>query len=200
MINRSSDARITVALLACALSFAAGGCARKSVHAAAPVATAPVSAEAGRPMNTAPDTDASPPSETVEAPPALPAPSAPPPAPVTIPAPRPAAPRRQAGEQPPAEAQTEQATHAPAPQISPQLSPTDQASYKSKTGEDTSVAEKNLQETSGKQLNAAQQDLVGKIRSFLSQSHEASKGGDWARAQNLAQKARLLSVELINSF
>jgi hypothetical protein len=49
-------------------------------------------------------------------------------------------------------------------------------------------------------LNAAQQDLVGKIRSFLSQSRDASKDGDWSRAQNLAQKARLLSDELINSF
>ena len=66
--------------------------------------------------------------------------------------------------------------------------------------EDTAVAEKNLQQTSGKQLNAAQQDLVGKIRSFLSQSRDASKDGDWVRAQNLAQKARLLSDELIDSF
>jgi len=48
-------------------------------------------------------------------------------------------------------------------------------------------------------LNAAQQDLVGKIRSFADQSRDASKAGDWARAQNLAQKARLLSVELLNS-
>jgi type IV secretory pathway VirB10-like protein len=199
MTTRLSDARGTVILLACVLSFAAGGCAKKTVHAAAP-ATAPASAEAGRPMNIAPDTDASPPAETVAAPPTLPAPSTPPPAPVTIPAPRPAAPRRPAGDQPAAESQSEPATHAPAPQISPQLSPTDQASYARKIEEDTSVAEKNLQETSGKQLNAAQQDLVGKIRSFLSQSREASKDGDWARAQNLAQKARLLSNELINSF
>ena len=51
----------------------------------------------------------------------------------------------------------------------------------------------------GKALSAAQQDLAEKIRSFLAQSRDASKGGDWARAQNLSQKARLLSVELINS-
>jgi hypothetical protein len=48
-------------------------------------------------------------------------------------------------------------------------------------------------------LSAAQQDLVEKIRSFVSQSRDASKSGDWARAQNLAQKARLLSIELLNS-
>ena len=62
------------------------------------------------------------------------------------------------------------------------------------------MARKNLQAARGKQLNAAQQDLVDKIGSFLAQSLDASKGGDWSRAQNLAQKARLLSVELVNSF
>jgi hypothetical protein len=199
MPSRAIETRTFLALLACGFSISAGGCGPKNVHAAAPVAAAPAPAEE-RPMNIAPDTDASPPSETVAAPPALPAAPAPSPAAVTIPTPKPAAPRRQSGEQQPAEAESEQAAHPPAPQISPQLSPSDQASYERKTGEDTSVAEKNLQEIGGKQLNAAQQDLVGKIRSFLSQSRDASKGGDWARAQNLAQKARLLSAELINSF
>jgi len=137
--------------------------------------------------------------EPVAAPPALPISPAPPPASVTIPPPKPAAPRRQAEDQP-ADTESEQPAHPPAPQISPQLSPGDQAAYQRKTGDDTAAAEKNLQETSGKQLNAAQQDLVGKIRSFLSQSRDASKDGDWSRAQNLAQKARLLSDELINSF
>jgi hypothetical protein len=149
-------------------------------------------------MNTAPDTDASPPTEVVEAPPALPTSAAPPPAPVTIPPPKPAAPRRPAGDQPDTEA--EQPAHPAAPQISPQLSPSDQATYQRKTVDDTTVAEKNLQETSGKQLNAAQLDLVGKIRSFLLQSRDAIKDGDWVRAQNLAQKARLLSGELVQSF
>jgi hypothetical protein len=188
---------MAVALLTCVISFAAGGCARKTVHAAAPAVSAPQPAEA-RPMNTAPDTDASPPAEAVAAPPALPTNAAPPPAPVTIPTPKPATPRRPADQ--PADTGSEQPAHPPAPQISPELSPTDQAAYQRKTGDDTAAAEKNLQETSGKQLNAAQQDLVGKIRSFLSQSRDASRDGDWVRAQNLAQKARLLSDELINSF
>jgi hypothetical protein len=151
-------------------------------------------------MNTAPDTDASPPAETVTPPLAVPVAAATPP-PVSIPAAKPVAPRRPVTGQAPAEAEAEAEApaHPPAPQISPQLSPSDQASYERKTSDDTSLAEKNLQETNGKQLNAAQQDLVGKIRSFLSQSREASKGGDWAQAQNLAQKARLLSDELVNS-
>jgi outer membrane biosynthesis protein TonB len=198
MPKRPTDARLALALLTCAISFAAAGCAHKSVHAAAPVTAAPAPAAAERPMNTAPDTDASPPAEAVAAPPALPTSAAPPPAPVTIPPPKPAAPRRPADQ--PAESESEQPAHPPAPQISPQLSPSDQATYQRKTVEDTAAAEKNLEETSGKQLNAAQQDLVGKIRSFISQSRDAIKDGDWARAQNLAQKARLLSDELIDSF
>lgn len=196
MLKRPSDARMAIALLTCAISLAVAGCEKKTVHAAAPAAT-PKPAEA-RPMNIAPDTDASPPTEAVAAPPALTTSPAPPPAQVTIPPPKPAAPKRPSDQ--PAENESEQPAHPPAPQISPQLSPSDQATYQRKTVDDTTTAEKNLQETSGKQLNAAQLDLVGKIRSFLSQSRDASKDGDWARAQNLAQKARLLSDELINSF
>jgi hypothetical protein len=90
-------------------------------------------------------------------------------------------------------------TRPPAPQISPEISLNDQATYSHKTEEDIAVAQKNLNQAADKQLSAAQNDLVEKIRSFLSQSHEASKAGDWARAQNLAQKARLLSVELVGS-
>ncbi len=67
------------------------------------------------------------------------------------------------------------------------------------TGEDANVAQKNLQQANGKVLNAAQRDLSEKIRSFLAQSDEAGKAGDWSRAQTLAQKARLLSVELVDS-
>ena len=69
-----------------------------------------------------------------------------------------------------------------------------------KTTDDIAAAEANLQRASGRQLNAAQQDLVEKIRSFFWQSRDAGKGGDWVRAQNLSQKARLLSAELIDSF
>ena len=106
---------------------------------------------------------------------------------------------RKPAEPPVTEAPSEPPARRPAPQISPQLSPGDQASYERKTGEDASAAKRNLQSVQGKQLNAEQQDLLDKIRSFLTQSRDASKSSDWARAQNLAQKARLLSVELINS-
>jgi len=149
-------------------------------------------------MTTAPDTDAAPPQEAAAVAPAIPAESQ---APVTIPSKNSTpAPPRPVVEQPPAEVAAEPSARPAPPQISPQLSPGDQASYQRKMNEDTAIAEKNLQDASGRQLNAAQQDLVEKIRSFLMQSRDASKGGDWARAQNLSQKARLLSIELINSF
>jgi outer membrane biosynthesis protein TonB len=191
-------ARVTVLLMVCAIAIGAAGCEDQKVHASAPVAAAPTPAVTERPMSVAPDTDATPPPETVAAPPALPTTAAVPTSPVNLPPPKPAPARKPAEAS--AESETEQPAHPPAPQITPQLSPTDQATYHRKTVEDTAEAEKNLQQTSGKQLNAAQTDLVGKIRSFLSQSHDASKDGDWVRAQNLAQKARLLSDELIGSF
>jgi len=182
----------------CGLSLVTAGCARKTVHAAAPVAAPSVSADAGRPMNTAPDTNAEPPVETASVEPTPPA-NAAPSKPVTVRTRRTnPSPPRPATQQPPAEA-ADTAVRPPAPQISQQLSAGDQANYRRRTDEDTSLAEKNLRAASGKKLNASQRDYVEKIRSFLSQSGDASKSGDWARAQNLAQKARLLSVELINS-
>lgn len=148
-------------------------------------------------MSTAPDTDVAPPVEAV-APPAVPAsPAAPPP--IAIPSAKPSAPHKPVEEPATADADSEPSTRPAAPQISPQLSAGDQASYARKTGDDIAVAERNLWQANGKQLSAAQQDLVEKIRSFVLQSRDASKGGDWTRAQNLAQKARLLSVELLNS-
>ena len=61
-------------------------------------------------------------------------------------------------------------------------------------------AEENLQKAGGRQLNAAQKDLTEKISGFLAQAHEAILADDWVRAQTLAEKARVLSVELVNSF
>ena len=187
------------ALALCCLCAMAGGCARRNVQAAAPVAAppAPALAEMERPMTIAPDTDASPPLENTPVAPTVAAeepaalPVAVPPL-QTVPAPRRPA-------EPPAESAAEAASRRPAPVISPQLSAGDQASYERETGEDIGVAEKNLQGVQGKQLSAAQQDIVDKIRSFLGQARDASKVGDWARAQNSAHKARLLSIELMST-
>lgn len=197
MPSRSLDARIVGALIACGVSLAAAGCARQNVHAAPPVPAIPTTAaETQRPMTIAPDTNASPPPEIVAPPPAMPDSSTPPT--VTAPRPKPARPQRPATE-PAAEPPADQPAHPPAPQISPQLTPEEQAAFERKTNEDIGVAEKNLQVASGRKTSAAQDDLKEKIRRFIEQSRDAVKAGDLARAQNLAQKARLLSVELVES-
>jgi hypothetical protein len=148
-------------------------------------------------MNIAPDTNASSPTETMEPPPAIPDSTTTPPA-VVVPRPKPAKPPRPVTE-PSTEPPSDQSAHPPAPQISPQLSPEEQANYQRKTNEDLAVAEKNLQQAVGRKTSAAQDDLKEKIRRFIEQSRDATKVGDLARDQNLAQKARLLSVELVES-
>jgi len=200
MPSRKNGLRGVLAFIVCVLGLAGAGCGRQKVHAAAPIAAPPAApvAETERPMNIAPDTNASPPTEAVITPPPIPE-SATAPPPVAIPRTKPGPKPPRATPEPAPESPADQSAHPPAPQISPQLSPGDQAAYERKTNEDIAVAEKNLQQANGKQLSAAQNDLVEKIRSFLSQSHDAAKTGDLARAQNLAQKARLLSIELVES-
>jgi hypothetical protein len=199
MPSRSREVRVVAALFAGGLSLALSGCARQQVHAAPPVAAAPApsNAEMQRPMNTAPDTSASPPPETLSPPPTIPDSATAPPT-VVAPHPKPARPLRPVTE-PASEPPVDQPARPPAPQISPQLSPEEQANYERKTKDDLAVAEQNLQQASGRKTSAAQDDLKEKISRFMEQSRDAIKAGDLARAQNLAQKARLLSVELVQS-
>ena len=128
---------------------------------------------------------------TVEPAPEVPAPELPP-----SPAKKPVAPRPR-----PAPTETVEPTQPkPAPpQISPQLSARDLQTAKDNTTTNITTAEQNLQAANGKQLNPSQKDLVEKISGFLSQAHEAIRADDWVRAQNLAEKARLLSAELVKS-
>jgi hypothetical protein len=191
MPSHEIGARVFAALLLGGLALSSSGC-KHNVQAAAPVNSAPVpkAAEPPQPAGPAPDVHEPPPGE---APPSTPAPLNT----TTVPPPPPPAHKPKKSE--PAADQTEPA-HQDAPQISPQLSPGDQATYERKTNDDIAVAERNLQQAGGRQLSASQQDIAEKIRSFVDQSREASKAADWTRAQNLAEKARLLSVELVNSF
>lgn len=194
-----------VASLACMSvlgAFAFGGCATHKRVAQAP-APAPVLTPPTpdiRPMTIAPDTDASPPQEiAVVAPPSVPTSTT---APALNIPPAAAAPPPRRTPAPVATAENNEqdaAAHPPAPHIAPQLSPGDQQAFQKRIDDYSAVAEKNLQSASNRQLNPTQQDLAGKIRSFLDQARDAGKAGDWARAENLAQKARELSDELVNS-
>jgi outer membrane biosynthesis protein TonB len=199
MPSRNTKTVSLITILVCGLSLAFTGC-EKTVKASPPVAAMPLPQPAdSKPItNIAPDTTATPP-EVAEAPPPTPPPAAVAPPPVTSSHSKPAPPpHKQNTETQTTETPAEQ-TRPPAPQISPELSPNDRKIYADKTEEDLHVADKNLQQSVDKRLSAAQHDLVEKIQSFVSQSREASKAGDWARAQNLAQKARVLSVELVDS-
>jgi len=200
MPSRKKESALLAAFFLSALPFSVAGCNGTTVKAAVPVAAAPAPSSAdSKPItNIAPDTDALPPVETV-APPPTPAATSAAPLPVEPTHTKPPPPPHRQPAEASSDTTAEQPARTPPPQISPQLSPGDQASLRHSTGEDASVAQKNLQQANGKVLNAAQRDLLEKIRSFLAQSDEAGKSGDWSRAQTLAQKARLLSVELVDS-
>jgi len=73
------------------------------------------------------------------------------------------------------------------------------AAAQQETSQSLDIAEKNLAATRGKTLNAAQSDLVSKIKGFLKDAREAMRAGDWALARNLAKKAQVLSEELLHS-
>ncbi len=108
------------------------------------------------------------------------------------------APRPHVSAPPSASADTD-AEKLEAPMIAPQLSPQESAAAQQETNQSLAVADKNLASTRGKRLNAAQSDLVSKIRGFLKDAREAAQIGDWSRARSLAKKAQVLSEELAGS-
>jgi len=171
-------------------SVATAGCASKHIVKAAPPSVSTPPPEETAPM---PAPEAPPPVETTTEP----APEVPAPAPAPAPAKRPVAPRPRPA--PPETAEPTPPKPAP-PQISPQLSAQALDMAKKNTTTNITTAEQNLQVANGKQLSAAQKDLTEKISGFLSQAHEAIMADDWVRAQNLAEKARVLSAELVKSF
>lgn len=96
-------------------------------------------------------------------------------------------------------ASTADAEKPEAPTIAAQLSKEESAAAQQETNQSLDIAEKNLASTRNKRLNAAQNDLVSKIKGFLKDAREAAQAGDWARARNLAKKAQVLSEELVRS-
>jgi len=110
--------------------------------------------------------------------------------------PRPPAPRRVAVPTEPEPEPTKQE----APQISPQLSPEEKSRAQASTDADIKAAQQALDTAAHHALNPTQQDMSDKISSFLMQAREAIGVADWLRAKNLAQKAHVLSNELVRSF
>jgi len=173
-------------IVAAMLTVTASGCLRHKVHAAPPVL---VPLEPPAPVVT---------SEPTKAPAPIPAPTAPAPKnpePATPPSaltPKPDTLKRPVVAQP-------EPDHPPAPQISPQMSPSDQAELAKQTQQFTTDAQNNLHRADGRNLTPSQRDMADKIRGFLAQAQDAIRTSDWARAKNLAQKADLLSLELVKT-
>lgn len=86
-----------------------------------------------------------------------------------------------------------------APQISPQISASDQAELTKQTQQYVADAQQNLHRADGRELNASQRDMVDKIRGFLDQAQDAIHTSDWSRAKNLSQKAYLLSLDFVKT-
>jgi hypothetical protein len=115
----------------------------------------------------------------------------PPPSSLTL-ARQPARPRVPA-QQPAESIESRQPT---APSLAPELSPQEIAAAQSQMNESVAIAQKNLDAAKGRTLSATQSDLASKVTSFLQESKDAARDGDWTRARNLAKKAQVLSEEL----
>jgi hypothetical protein len=85
------------------------------------------------------------------------------------------------------------------PQIAPQLTAAEATAAQQQTSQSLSVAERNIGTAAGKALNAMQQDLKSKVRSFMAEARDAANTGDWIRARAAAKKAEVLSQELASS-
>ena len=109
------------------------------------------------------------------------------------------APPRPRVSTPPSAATGNDAEKLEAPTIALQVTPQESAVAQQQTKQSLGIAEKNLESARGKNLNAAQSDLVSKIRGFIKDAREAAQIADWSRARSLAKKAQVLSEELAGS-
>jgi hypothetical protein len=85
------------------------------------------------------------------------------------------------------------------PVAAPSLSAEESSTAQQETNASLAAAEKGLGVAQGKNLNAAQTDMVSKITGFMADARAASAISDWTRAQTLARKAQLLVEELVKS-
>jgi hypothetical protein len=120
---------------------------------------------------------------------------APPPSALVIARNAPPRPRVSAGNS----SQNDAGSKPDVPQIAPLLSAGEASAAQQQMSQSLSVAERNIGSAEGKSLNATQQDLASKVRSFMAEARDAANGGDWTRARAAAKKAEVLSQELAAS-
>jgi hypothetical protein len=191
-LRRDHELATGAILVLCLFAVFGPGCQKRTAMAAPPMVIVPATPEDATPPPVIPAAQPHPePSEpvtrtdaSVPAPPAVKKPHKKNPAPVTT----------------PESADTSPTSKPTAPQISSGVSPAALAALQQKAQSKVAATEKNLLQAAGRQITAAQHDESEKIRSFLSQAQTAANASDWALASNLAEKAYVLSVDLLNSF
>lgn len=88
-------------------------------------------------------------------------------------------------------------TTDPTVAISPGVSEQQASQQLETTNQLLAKTNENLKIVESRQLNAGQQDTVKQIHSYVDQSKAAAESGDAQRAYTLANKARMLSGDLV---
>jgi hypothetical protein len=85
----------------------------------------------------------------------------------------------------------------PASQIAPGMTPEEASRQRQNAEQLLGSADGQLKQLEGRPLNDRQQETVGQIHNYLKVARSALKEGDVGRASTLAQKAYLLSDDLV---
>ena len=85
----------------------------------------------------------------------------------------------------------------PAAQIAPGMTPTEATRQRHNAEQLLGATDDKLKRLAGRPLDAKQQEAVGQIRNYMEGARSALKEGDVRRANTLAQKAHLLSEDLV---
>ncbi len=85
----------------------------------------------------------------------------------------------------------------PAAQIAPGMTPAEATRQRHNAEQLLGATDDKLKRLTGRPLNAKQQEAVAQIRNYMDGARSALKEGDVRRANTLAQKAHLLSEDLV---
>jgi hypothetical protein len=85
----------------------------------------------------------------------------------------------------------------PAAQIAPGMTPAEATRQRHNAEQLLGATDDKLKRLAGRTLDAKQQETVGQIRNYMEGARSALKEGDVRRANTLAQKAHLLSEDLV---
>ena len=85
----------------------------------------------------------------------------------------------------------------PAAQIAPGMTPAEATRQRHNAEQLLGATDDKLKRLAGRSLDAKQQETVGQIRNYMEGARSALKEGDVRRANTLAQKAHLLSEDLV---